>query len=160
MNALFMLWWRDRSERERSLVALTGVLAIIVLGWLALVRPLAMARTAAEARHSEALAGLAEVAAAGNGIRAAQARGSAASNVPLVELVSERARTAGLTVETMATSGDGQVSLRIAAVKPAVVLRWIGDFERNDGILVERTSIARNDDASVAVDLVLRRGGR
>jgi general secretion pathway protein M len=158
MKALFTPWWRDLSAREQWLVALAGALALVVLLWLALVRPLASAREAAQLRYGVALAGLAEVAAAGDGIRAAQLRGG--SDTPLVELVSERTRSAGLTVENITTSGDGQVSLRIAAVKPPLLLRWIAEIERNDGVLVERASIVRNADASVAVDLTLRRGGR
>jgi type II secretory pathway component PulM len=75
-------------------------------------------------------------------------------------LVSDRVLAGGLTVESMTTSGDGQVSLRIPAVRPALILRWIADIERNDGLLVEQVAMMRNEDATVAVDLVLRRGAR
>jgi general secretion pathway protein M len=160
MRALFAPWWRDLSQREQWLVGVAGVLAVIVLVWLAVLRPLHAARTGAQARYTTALSTMAEVAAAGKAIRSAEVRDRGNTAVPLVELVSDRARAAGLTVETMTTSGDGQVSLRIAAVRPPVVLRWIAEIERNDGVLVEQAVIARNDDATVVVDLVFRRGGR
>jgi type II secretory pathway component PulM len=50
--------------------------------------------------------------------------------------------------------------LQIAAVKPPVLLRWIAEIETRDGVIVERASISRNEDMSVAVELALRRGAR
>jgi general secretion pathway protein M len=160
MKAVFAPWWRDLSRREQWLVAIAAVLAIIVMVWLVVLRPLHAARAQAEARYAAASLALADVAAAGKRIRIAEARGRNNSAMPLVELVSDRVLAAGLTVESMTTSGDGQVSLRIPAVRPALILRWIADIERNDGMLVEQVAIIRNDDATVAVDLVLRRGAR
>jgi type II secretory pathway component PulM len=114
----------------------------------------------AEARHGRSIAGLAQVAAATGAIRAAEARGAGNAGVPLIELIGERARIAGLTVEDMGASGDGRLTLRVAAVKPAILLRWIAGLETGDGIIVDRVNIARNDDSSVAVELALRRSSR
>jgi general secretion pathway protein M len=160
MKALLMPWWRDLSRREQWLVALAGVLLVIVLVWMALLRPLAAARATAEARYDAAMLGLAEVSVLGNRVRVAQSRGVNSRNLPLIELVGDRARAAELTVESLSPVDGGQVAMRIAAVRPAVLLRWISEIERGDGLVVERVMIRRNEDATVAVDLALRRGGQ
>jgi type II secretory pathway component PulM len=104
--------------------------------------------------------GLAEVSVLGNRVRVAQSRGVNSRNLPLIELVGDRARAAELTVESLSPVDGGQVAMRIAAVRPAVLLRWISEIERGDGLVVERVMIRRNEDATVAVDLALRRGGQ
>nr|WP_310523883.1 type II secretion system protein GspM [Polymorphobacter sp.] len=157
MMAMVMPWWRDRTRREQWLLAVMGALLAVVVLWLGVMRPLAVARDAAAARHLAAVTGLGDVQAMGGAIRRAEARGGAA--VPLVELVSQRASEAGLTAERMETSGDGRVTVRIAAVRPVVMLRWLGDIEARDGVVVERVTINRNDDATLAVELALRSAG-
>lgn len=159
MKAVFMPWWRDLSVREQWLVALAAVLLTIVLVWMVLVRPLATARAQAEARHATAVSGLAEVTASGSRLRAAQSRGAGYRNLPLIELVGERAQAAGLTVENLSQVDGSQVLLRVAAVRPPALLQWIGDIEKTHGVVVERAAITPNKDATVAVELTLRRGG-
>lgn len=159
MMAMFRPWWRDRSERERWLIGIMAAMLIGVAGWLGVVRPVAAARDAAIARHDAAVAGLDAVQAMTGAIRRAEQRGAAARSVPLVELVSRRVAEAGLSSEAMATTGDGRVTMRIAAVRPAVVLRWLAEIEAKDAIIVERAGMTRNSDATVAVELSLRSGG-
>lgn len=159
MRAMLWPWWRDRSERERWLIGAMGVILVLVVLWLGIFRPIAAARDAAIARHAAAVAGLGEVQAMTGAIRRAEQRGAAARSVPLVELVSRRATEAGLSSETLETTGDGRVTMRIAAVRPTAILRWLAEVESRDGIIVERAGMTRNDDATVAVELSLRSGG-
>lgn len=159
MMALLLPWWRDRSAREQWLVGGMAVLMLVVFTWLAILRPVEAARARAEARLAAAVAGLGDVRALTPLIRAAQARSGPLQSIPLVELISRRASEAGLTVEAMQTSGDGRVTLRIAAVRPVALLRWIAEIETRDGVVVERVALTRNADATIAADLVFRRGG-
>lgn len=156
MKALFLPWWRDRTARERWLVGVMAVLLVVVIGWLGVQRPLASARSAAMTREADATTGLAEVKSMGGAIRAAEQRAGTAPAIPLVELVSQRANEAGLTAERLDTSGDGRVTMRVAAVRPPALLRWIAALESGDGIIVDRAAIARNGDATVSVELALR----
>lgn len=158
MMPLLLPWWRDRSPREQVLLAVTGVLLLLVIAWLGILRPLASARTAAEARHAAAVTALADVNAMATGIRRAEKRTAATRDTPLIERISRRAAETGLTTERLETSGDGRVTVRINAVRPPVILRWLADLESRDGIIIDRVAINRNDDATLAVDLALRNG--
>lgn len=153
----FRLWWRDRSPREHWLLAIMALLALLMLLWFGVLRPLAAAREAAVARHAAAVTDLGAVKAMTARIRAAERRAGPLGSVPLLELVERRAQEAGLTTEAMAGSGDGRVTLRIAAVRPQVILGWLDKLETGDGIAVERLSIDPNQDATVAVTLTLGR---
>jgi general secretion pathway protein M len=157
---MMALWWKERSQREQWLLGLMGGLLLVVLLWLGAWRPAVAARQDAMARHGAAVLALGQVRAMAGEIRAAEARGGAAQGLPLIELITQRAQAAGLTMERLESPGDGVVEARIGAVRPAVLLGWLSGLEGNDAIIIDRLSISRNADASVAVNLTLRRGAR
>lgn len=154
MMGFALPWWRDRTRREQWLLGVMAVLLVIVFVWLGILRPAEEARAAAQARHAAALTSLGEVKAMGAAIRVAEARGGA--GVPVTELIGQRVRETGLTAGAIESSGDGRVTVRVAAVRPQVMLRWIAELEARDGVIVEHVSMTRNNDATVAVDLTLR----
>lgn len=156
MMALFLPWWRDRSSRERVLLLVMAALLAATIAWLAVLRPLAVARGAAADRLATLETALGEVQAMTLAIRAAEARARPASTVPVIERIASRASEAGLTAERLAADSDGRVTVRVPAVKPAILLRWVADIEARDGIIVDRLAITRNGDATVAADLAFR----
>lgn len=160
MMALAMPWWRDRSGREQLLLSLMAALVVIVIGWLGIIRPLAIARDAAIERLATSQRDLGDVRAMTPAIRAAEKRANPVGGVPTLERIRERVSAAGLTVERLASDGDGRVTMRVPAVKPAILLRWIADIETRDAIIVDRLAISRNGDATVAADIAFRDRGR
>ncbi len=156
MTAL-RLWWRARTRREQALIGVAAAIALPVLLWLALLRPLAAVRAAAEDRLATAEADIAAIAAMTASIRAAEARVSPDAGVPIAELVARRVADAGLTAGPVASAENGAVALRIAVVRAPVLLAWIAALERDDGLVIDRLQVQRNSDASVAADLRLRR---
>ena len=156
-----MAWWRTISPRERVLVALMLVMLFAVLGWLAIVRPLAIAHGDAQGRQITAQAALDDVNRMSVEIRAIRATrlatisGGARPDLPLLEHVRFSADVAGMTVERLEKAADGGVSLRIPAVRSTALLGWLALLEGNEGLVVERLSAARNDDESLAVDLLV-----
>ena len=155
MMAVLMPWWRDRTLRERWLLAIMAVLLAGLLLWLGALRPLAAAREAAQARGQRALASLAQVERQAQSIRTAAGR--PASTMPLAEQVSARLSAAGLAAEQLSASGDGRVSVRLAAVRAPVLLGWLAALQAGDGLIVERLDARRNSDGSVMADISLRR---
>lgn len=156
MMALLMPWWRDRSGREQLLLALMAGLVVVIIGWLGIIRPLAIAREAAVERLATAERDLGDVRAMTPAIRAAEQRARPAGTLPVIERVGQRATEAGLTTERLASDNDGRVTLRVPAVKPAILLRWIADIEARDAIIVDRLAVTRNGDATVAADIAFR----
>lgn len=160
MMALILPWWRDRSVREQWLVGIMAALLVVVVAWLGVIRPVGAARANAEARHDAAEQALGDVRVMTGEIRSAEQRGRPSQAVPLVELVSRRASEAGLTTERMETSGDGRVMVQIGAVRPMPLLRWLGEIEARDGIVIDQMTAGRNADATISVTLSLRGSGR
>ncbi len=152
-----MDWWRERSGREQALIAIMAVLLLVVMAWLGVMRPIADARDGAIARLATAEAALADVRAMAPSIHAAQSIPRPVGT--LIERISERVRAAGLTTEPLQSGSNGEVTLHIAAVRPAIILGWIADLERRDAIIVQQLAITRNDDHSVAVDITLTGAG-
>jgi general secretion pathway protein M len=149
-----MTWWRRLSQREQLLVAIMLVLLLGVGLWLGIVRPLAALRDDLTTRQTMADATLTDVTSMGRQIRTARA--TAGPQLPLLERVRTSADAAGLTLEQLEKAGDGSVTLRIAAVRSPALLGWLADLETRQGVVVDRLSATRNDDASLAVDIALR----
>lgn len=160
MMALILPWWRDRSPREQVLLGvMAGLLAIVVL-WLGILRPLAAAGDRATTRHATAVTALGEVRSLSGAIRAAEARRRPASDTPMLERVRSSASAAGLTINSLESTGAGQASIRIIAIKPVPLLLWIADLERRDGITTVTLATNRNADQTLAATLTLSGGGR
>lgn len=156
MMATLAPWWRERSQREQLLLAIMAALLLIVGLWLGVLRPLAAARDAAAERLALAETELGDVRAMAEPLRRAEALARPQAQTPLIEQVRRRIAEAGLTAERVEAAGDG-VAVRIAAVKPVAILRWLAQAEGVDGMVVEQLQISRNSDDTLAVELALGR---
>ena len=160
MMALFLPWWRDRSPREQVLLAIMAVMLASVILWLGVLRPLAGAGDRAAVRHATAVSTLGEVRSLTGAIRAAEARRRPGNDTPPLERVRASASAAGLTLDTLERNGAGEVNARIAAIKPAPLLRWIADLEVRDGITTTLLASNRNADQTLSVTLTLSGAGQ
>lgn len=156
MTTTLAPWWRERSQREQCLLAIMAGLLLVVGLWLGVLRPVAAARDAAAARLALAETQLGEVRAMTEPMRRAEAQARPQAQAPLIEQVRRRIADAGLTAERIEAAGDG-VAVRIAAVKPVAILRWLAQAESVDGMVVEQLQISRNSDDTLAVELALGR---
>ncbi|WP_439532479.1 type II secretion system protein GspM [Polymorphobacter sp.] len=160
MTAGLTIWWQRLSRRERRLVLAMLAVALPVLLWLAVLRPLGAAREAALLRLETASRAQADVTAAGAAIRAAEARaGQGGGEAALTERVRQAVAAAGLASESLEQDGNGQVTLRIAAARAPVLLGLAATLEAG-GMIVQTLSISRNDDTTVSARLTVSEGGR
>lgn len=157
MSVSILGWWRDRTGRERWLLGIMLVLLGLVIGWFGVLQPLRDARADAAARLAQASGDLADINASAATIHATEKRARTRHAAPLLDTVRQRAADAGVPAEALAGNGEGAMTLRMAAVKPAALLGWIAEIEARDGIGVDRMVLTRNADATVAVELGLRR---
>ena len=156
MKTAVILWWRGLTRREQLLLMVALTLFVLVFGWLGIVKPLQSVRADAEARLATANADLGEIKSRTPMIRAAEARARGAVAASTFDIVRRRVAEAGLTAEGIADDGAGRVTLRVPAVKPAALLKWIAGIEINDGVIVDKLEITRNGDATVAAELGFR----
>ncbi|GGI84121.1 hypothetical protein GCM10007973_20830 [Polymorphobacter multimanifer] len=152
MSAL-PLWWRLRSRREQRLLLALAAVALPVLLWLLVLRPIEAARTAAEADLATATSDLASIRALAPAFSAPRTAGGA-----LLPRVEAGLAAAGLTATSLDSTGNGRVTLRLAAARAQVLLRLVAGFEA-EGLLVTSLSTSRNEDTSVSAVLTLAEPG-
>jgi general secretion pathway protein M len=153
MNA-FVPWWRVRSRREQRLLLALGAVALPVLLWLLVLRPIEDARAKAEADLATAMADLASIRALAPQFSAT----NAAQGGPLLPRVEAGMAAAGLAATSLDVTGQGRVTVRIAAARAQVLLRLVAGFEA-EGLVVTGLSTSRNEDSSVSAVLTLAEPG-
>lgn len=156
MSESLLLWWGERSPRERGLLAIMAMLALVVLGWLLVVRPLADQLDAARTRYAAATQALAEAHARED---AAGGGPAAAPGAPVDSLLGAAATQAGFTNARIAAQGPVRASVTIDSARPQALFAWLDQLERR-GLTVERLGARTNSDRTIAVEAVLRARGR
>lgn len=144
-------WLDGRSLRERRMILVMFAIAVPLLGWLLVVRPMTLAYDRALESHLEAvdrngrvkmLAGAVE--AAPGGARAA------ASSADLGLIVAEAASQAGLALETNSPTGPGGVAITVAQAPPVAAAQWLGDLETR-GLSVQEWKMTPTGTGTVSV---------
>lgn len=149
-----MSWWSLRSRREQRLIQVMLVLAILVLGWLLVVRPLTDSLAAAKARLDAAAVALGEA-------RARATPGAspmAPAAGPVDALVARTANEAGFTNARITSQGVERASAAVDAARPQVLFGWVARLEQS-GLVVERLTTRLNGDRTLAAELTLRKRG-
>jgi general secretion pathway protein M len=145
-----ILWWEMRSERERWLAGTMLVLALVLLVWLLVVRPLSDALDAARMRHGDAAVALAEARA-----RTAPAGGGGpAAAGPVDAIVTRTAGAAGFPAARVVAMGPGRAAVSLDAARPQALFGWIAQMEQA-GLVVERLRARANQDHTLSAELTL-----
>lgn len=156
MNDAFLLWWGERSPRERGLLAIMAGLAALVIGWLLIVRPLSDQLDAAKSRYAAATVALAEARSREDAAGGGPAR---APGMPVDSLIGAAATQAGFTNARIAAQGPARATITVDSARPQALFAWLGQLERQ-GLSVERLGARTNSDRTIAVEAVLRVRGR
>ena len=152
------IWWRGRTEREQRLLAMMFALAVVVLGWLLVVRPLSGMLDEAQRRHGEALVGVAERRSAAEAIRRLDDLPRSAPGGPVDAMLRRSAAEAGFAAARIQGQGPMRASVAIDAARPQAFFGWVAELERS-GLAVDRLRARANNDRTVAAELVVRAAG-
>lgn len=153
-------WWQSRTLREQRLILAMLALAAIVFVWLAILRPIGDAHSAAKERHGRAVIALAEARTRAAAIRTLERQRPPALSVPIETLVGQSASEGGFALSQLRGDGGTRVTLAIAAARPQALFAWVERLEREQGLIVDRLTAGTNSDRSLNVELTLRtRGG-
>jgi general secretion pathway protein M len=131
-----------------------ALLALLVLGWLLLVRPLGDALSRARERHGSAVVALAQARTQAAEIDRLQKQAPPANSEPLTLLVSQAAGTAGFPIKSVDEVGGG-VRLAIEAARPQAFFAWVGEMEAR-GLIVVQLTARPNADRSLAAEVTFR----
>jgi general secretion pathway protein M len=159
MSARLQALWQARTPRERWLLGVMLALAVLVLAWLLILRPLGDMLSAARERHGHAVAALAEARAQAAAIGALERNRPAAVQGPIDQAVAAAASDAGFKLSQLQAEGPGRVAIAIGAARPQALFAWIAGLE-TQGYIVERFAASSNPDRTLSAQIVLRsRGG-
>lgn len=154
----FQAWWKTRTVREQRLLLAVTALALIVLAWLAVVRPLGMALDNAKVRHDRAVIALAEVDRQLAAIDSARAAVRDRPDGPVMDIVQAEAVRVGFSVTRTEALGTDGVRVIIGAVRPQTFFAWVGDLETRFGLDIEALTARPNADETLSVDVTFRGG--
>ncbi|HEY4586227.1 MAG TPA: type II secretion system protein GspM [Brevundimonas sp.] len=143
--------WDGRSLRERRMLAVMGVLALGVIAWLGVVRPLdgwradqARVRLAAERQMAQVQTAVAQRAARPSEV------------VDLQALVASTATTAGVQ-PALGMSEGGRLGFRLDRVTTTQAFGWLAALEQG-GARIEELGVVENADGSLGVSGALAAG--
>ena len=158
MTAL-LTWYRARSARERRLLLLMLCIALPVLAWLLVWRPVDSALTAAWDRHAEAVERHGQVMAVVEALEGTTRPAASTTGGPLNAVAGEAAARVGLTLASAAPHGPDRASVSVAAGDPRTMLTWLRGLEEQ-GVVVSDLRMTPSADGSVTLTAVLARGSR
>lgn len=159
MNERALSWWSLRTTREKRLLLVMAGLALVLLAWLLVVRPLDNALAAAKARHDRAVIAFAEIEARIVAIEALRAAPQARVEGRVAELVGAEAARVGFIANQAQPIGSDSVRMIIPAARPQAFFAWVADLESRLGLEVVALTARPNADQTLSVDVTFRRRG-
>jgi general secretion pathway protein M len=154
-------WFMARSQRERWLIALMLAIAIPMLCFLLVYRPLTAAIERAEQRHVAAvsnhglvLSRLAQL----DRVQRPPAGAPPQSRAPLSLRITEAAALAGVSLSANEPRGNASALITLAPAAPTAALRWLRQLEEQ-GIIVRELTITPQPDGQVVATATLSQAG-
>jgi len=154
-------WFMARSLRERWLLALMLAIAVPLLCFLLIYRPLTAAIERAEQRHAAAvtnhglvLSRLAQL----DRVQRPAARAIPQSSAPLSLRVTEAAALAGVSLSANEPRGTASALITLAPAAPTAALRWLRQLEEQ-GIIVRELTITPQPGGQVVATATLSQAG-
>ncbi|MEP3225954.1 MAG: type II secretion system protein GspM [Parasphingorhabdus sp.] len=148
-------WFRALSQREKIMVGCAGLLAALVIGYYAIIKPFSGAYSEAQTRHAEVVEARARI----EGKVATLQDNTEDSVKPhtgsLDVFISQNAGEAGFAVGKLDAQTDGSVRLTIDAAKPTALFSWLTKLETR-GIAVEELAVNPGSNKTVSATILLR----
>lgn len=135
-----LTWWYNHGLGERRLMAALGIVALAVLLWLGVWRPVTTGLENGWERQGVALDRYASVRAKVAELRRRPAQHSQADRLPIDQRISQSAAEAGFTLDRATQQGTGRMSVNIASARAGPLLEWIAGLEQA-GVTVQTISI-------------------
>ena len=157
MKERIIIWWRLRSAREQQMLAVMFAVLAVTIFLFGIIGPLNGALADAKARHQGVVVALAEARGQAEAVRALQRSAPPQPSGPLAPFLENAATEAGFTVDRVEPQGPEQVELALGAVRPQAFFTWASALERRHGLVIERLTARPNSDATLAVQLGIRK---
>lgn len=150
-------WFAELAPREKLLLVLAGLLTVLVIGWLAVARPILAANAEARTRQSASARAL-DVVATGLPLLsrdAAAPGGAAMESGDMRRQVTAAAQQTGLLLTQLRSEEDGAVSVVLRDVDPRLVFAFLQLLSTRDGIAPRTATFSQSDGDRVSASFVL-----
>jgi general secretion pathway protein M len=158
MTATVRNWFLGRTKREQRLILLMLALALPLLAWLFVVRPLSAAYYDALQDHLAAIDRHGRVLVLAEAAKSTPARRVEASRADLQLVITEAASQAGITLQGATANGRNAVDVTVAGGRATALGQWLAQFEAQ-GIAVQQMTMTPLPDGSVNMSARLTRRG-
>lgn len=148
-------WWLQRSRREQILLQVMALIALPIIAYFLLIKPLLEWEERARADYLVALDRQGRVAAMVGGPDGA-ADGYDGS---LALLVGNSAEEIGLQLDSNVEEGPDRLRIAVEEASGSAALAWIDRLE-SSGLSVEALQITPTGSGNVSIEATLSRGGR
>jgi general secretion pathway protein M len=140
MTAAIRDWFLGRTKREQRLILLMLAIAVPLLAWFLVVRPLSTAYDDALQDHLAAVDRHGRVFAMAEAARSTPSRPVEAAKADLQLVVTEAARQAGITLEGATANGSNIVDVTVAGGRATALAQWLAQFEAR-GVTVQQMTM-------------------
>jgi type II secretory pathway component PulM len=151
-------WFAELAPREKLLLMVAGLLTVIVIGWLAVARPILAANAEARTRQNASARAL-DVVATGLPLlsrdAAAPGQGPAMESGDMRRQVTAAAQQTGLLLTQLRSEEDGAVSVVLRDVDPRLVFAFLQLLSTRDGIAPRTATFSQSDGDRVSASFVL-----
>jgi len=151
-------WFMGRTKREQRLVLMMLAIALPVLAWLLVVRPLNAAYDAALDDHLAAIDRHGRVLVLAEAAKAEPSRRVEADKADLQLVVTQAAAQAGITLQGANPSGTNAVDVAVTGGRATALGQWLAQFEAQ-GIAIQQMSMTPQPDGTVNMSARLARRG-
>ena len=156
MTLTALNWFHRRTKREQHLVLLMLLIALPVLVWLLVVRPVSAAYDIALREHLNAIDRNGRVLALADAAKTTPARRVEASRVDLQLLVTQAASQAGIKLQGANANGPNAVDVTVAGGRATELAQWLAQFEAQ-GIVIQQMTMTPLPDGTVNMSARLAR---
>ena len=137
-----------RPLREQALLAVGGLVIVLLVAWLAVVKPVNGLRDQAARQLNATRLVYAEVDALASQLEAERARGGKGRpSGSMTELIDNSLRKYGLTIRGIQPGQQGEMFVRLEAAPTQAVWRWLHEMEAVAGVGINELSVNPTDKA-------------
>lgn len=160
MNAV-VSYWQSKSVNEQAILLAAGVMALVMLGWLAIAAPLIAWREDARAAYVQSAASHDEIRRGIARYQALQTDGPQAGGEQesVRSMVAGAASRSGIVLSRVLPDEAGRLNVWIDNGDTALVMNWLETLSRDHGVVVVRAGLETAGDGQLRAQLLLARGG-
>lgn len=137
-------WWQRRDRRERTMLTLMLAMLAAFVYWYAMLWPLRIARSAAQANYDAAVATFSAIESDAAYIRAHQPANPLRTRDAIVQQVMETAHTTSIAFSRHRSDAQGDFVIEIDRIAAPALFAWLDALVQDHGIAPSRLRITNS----------------